>query len=619
MERRHIPCVLVASLLFASSLFAQAPTLRFAWLSDTHVGSSTGADDLRAAVRDINATADVQFVILSGDVTEFGSNEQLLEARALLDSLRTPYYIIPGNHDTKWSESGATMFLRLWGNDRFVFDAGGFRFIGLHEGPRMRMGDGHWAPEDLRWLDSVLTALPSRDQPVIFVTHYPLDPGIDNWYEVVDRLKRVNTEAVLVGHGHADRRENFEGIPAVMGRSLLRARDNAGGYNIVSVKGDTATFMDRITGLMTHAPWDTVILRAHPFAQDTTRYPRPDFSVNARFPGVRTLWSFSTGYTIGSTPAVSGNLVILGDASGTVHALRMDDGSPVWKFPTGGPVYATPAALHGLVVFGSADGSVYCLHARTGLLQWSSRVTGPVLGCPVIRDTVVYVGASDSSFRAFGLLSGRELWKFNGLHGFVETRPLLDRNRVIFGAWDEHLYALDAHDGHLLWTWAGGRPGTLYSPAACWPVGSHGRVFIVAPDRFMTALDAGTGSEVWRTAEHQVRESIGISEDGERVYVRTMQDSILALSASAGSPTVLWTENLHFGYDINSAMLVEKEGVLFYATKNGLIIALEGKTGGPLWEHRVSEGLVNTLLPLSSRRVIATDTDGRVQLVESVE
>ena len=46
--------------------------------------------------------------------------------------------------------------------DRFVFEHGGFRFIGMHQGPLMKMGDGYWAPQDVRWLEETLKKLPER-------------------------------------------------------------------------------------------------------------------------------------------------------------------------------------------------------------------------------------------------------------------------------------------------------------------------------------------------------------------------------------------------------------------------------------------------------------------------
>ncbi len=227
--------------LFAPLLgvLLQAATLHFAWLTDTHVGSETGAGDLTAAVGELNARQDIDFVILSGDITEMGSTLELRTARTILDSLRHPLYIIPGNHDTKWSESGLTAYPRLFGPERFLFFKGGYAFLGLHQGPRLRMADGHFAPEDLRWVDSALARVREAGVPLIVVSHYPLDSGICNWYALLDRLKEIDTRMVLTGHGHRNRVDSYEGIPGLMGRSLLRAEESAGGYNLVGISNDS--------------------------------------------------------------------------------------------------------------------------------------------------------------------------------------------------------------------------------------------------------------------------------------------------------------------------------------------------------------------------------------------
>ncbi|NTV81707.1 MAG: hypothetical protein HGA24_09840, partial [Candidatus Aminicenantes bacterium] len=90
------------------------PPLCFAWLSDTHVGSDRGAADLRASVADINKQGSFAFVLVTGDITEMGLYANLRTAKDILDGLRVPYHIIPGNHDTKWSESGGSDVTRLW-------------------------------------------------------------------------------------------------------------------------------------------------------------------------------------------------------------------------------------------------------------------------------------------------------------------------------------------------------------------------------------------------------------------------------------------------------------------------------------------------------------------------
>src|SRR5215467_13846010 len=109
------------ALLTSLSLFSQNSTITFVHLSDTHVGSSTGAEDLRRTVKDINENDSIQFIIISGDITEFGADEEILLAKQILDSLNKPWYIIPGNHDDNWSESGTNTFKNVFKNETFYF------------------------------------------------------------------------------------------------------------------------------------------------------------------------------------------------------------------------------------------------------------------------------------------------------------------------------------------------------------------------------------------------------------------------------------------------------------------------------------------------------------------
>ena len=84
-------------------------------MSDLHVtADSLAANDLRHAVDQINATPGLSFVIVSGDFTDYGDDASLRKAKAILDGLKLKYYVTSGNHETKWSESGATAFGRIF-------------------------------------------------------------------------------------------------------------------------------------------------------------------------------------------------------------------------------------------------------------------------------------------------------------------------------------------------------------------------------------------------------------------------------------------------------------------------------------------------------------------------
>src|SRR5699024_3803649 len=129
---------------------------------------------------------------------------------------------------------------------------------------------------------------------------------------------------------------------------------------------------------------------------------------------------------------------------------------------------------------------------------------------------------------ALSLDDGTLKWENKEVKGFVVTRPLLGKQKVYFGSWGNRFYALDKHTGKIVWQWTSGSTNRMYSPAAVYPVKADGKIFITAPDRYLTALDAETGKVIWRSNKHKGRESIGISEDKKLIYTKAMNDSLFA-------------------------------------------------------------------------------------------
>jgi outer membrane protein assembly factor BamB len=603
---------MLASIL---TIVLQLIPIRFAWLSDLHVGSPNAAGALETAVAQMNQRSDVEFVLISGDITEVGSSSQLRLAKEILLKLHHPYHIIPGNHDTKWSESGTTEFPRLFGSNRFVARHGSFTFMGIQQGPILRMADGHFSPEDLRWVDTILAGMRRDQSKLIVVSHYPIDSSISNWYAFIDRLNGVDVRMFLVGHGHANQRLSFEGYPAAMGRALLDGKGAGPSYNVVTISGDSIFISETVGSNAALEPWYTGDLKhVH---HETGTQVRQDLHINATYPSARVVWEWNSGFTITSPPCFTESTVVVGDASGAIHALGMTDGQPLWQYKCGGPVLGAPDAAEGCVVASSADSSVICLDMTTGRLRWKTMEGAPVVAAPRIHEHKVYIGGSNGKFRNLDLSSGKELWQFDGVEGFVETKPLLHNRRVFFGAWGEKFYALGADDGSLRWKWQGPKKGRLYSPAACWPVAVCNRLFLVAPDRAMTVLDCTSGIQLFRSLKHRVRESIGLTGDSSLVLVRTMGDSIIAFDSRSDSLREVWVSRPGFRNDISSAMVVEKDGIVFYGSMAGYIYAINSTTGGIEWIHRPSLVPLNTLVPLDGRNVLGSDFDGKVFLVRN--
>ena len=610
-------CLLIFILLFATTIQAQIKPFKFAFISDTHIGSPNGAaeEDLRRTVADINQMKDIAFVVITGDITELGMNEEIKLAKKILDSLHIKYYIIPGNHDTGWSESGAVTFSEIFGDDKFLFNYNGIVFMACASGPYLRMSDGHIPRDAINWMHDELQKIDVH-QPLIFLNHYPIDNSLDNWYEAIDALKTHNTIAILCGHGHNNHAYNFEDIPATMGRSNLRAKENIGGYNIVEVNNDSIIFSERKPGVKTLPAWRKIKIEDHHYQTSAKKYERPSYAVNDTFNNAKTKWTFSSDANIISTPAANNQSVIFGNSKGVIQSINIIDGKKQWSYATGASIYSSPAIQKEKMVVGSGNEKVYCLNVMNGKLIWQFAANAAVLGSPLIENNIVYIGASDHHFYAIDLNNGKQLWSFDGLDGPVMSTPVINNNKIIFGAWDRNLYALNKTTGQLIWKWNNGSSIRNYSPAACIPVIKDSIVFVVAPDRFISAININNGNTLWRSNEATVRESIGISEDGKWIYGKTMNDTIVAFEASAVKQKAAWKMSCGFGYEHVPNMLIEKNGIVFFGTKNGKVYAINPKNQTIIWVHKVDNSMINTVKVIDEHHIIASTMDGKVEMIE---
>jgi outer membrane protein assembly factor BamB len=193
---------------------------------------------------------------------------------------------------------------------------------------------------------------------------------------------------------------------------------------------------------------------------------------------------------------------------------------------------------------------------------------------------------------------------------------VLNENTLIFGAWDGNLYALDKNNGSPLWTWNNGSPVINYSPAACIPVVHNGVVYVVAPDRYLTAVDIQTGKTLWRTNRATVRESIGISSDGSLVYGKTMQDTIVAFHTGRDSARLAWKFSAGFGYEHVPSMLIERAGKVYFGTKNGVVYCIDPAAQKVTWAYKIDNSMVNTVNVLASGQLVASTMDGKVVLLQ---
>ena len=421
---RKAGVILFISALEMFTLLGQ-DQVTFALLTDLHVDPFSSSDSALNRIADEINTSGIDFTIVSGDLTNTGSDAELEAVKHALARLKKPYYVLPGNHETNWSESAGLAFDRLWGDDRFCFTFGRYRFVGFNTGPFMRMGDGLVKQEDLRWLKRIIGKDKPEDEVLISVSHYPLSDGLGNWNEVTDILKSADCRLSFCGHGHKLSLYNFDDIPGIMGRPLLFANSKIPGYNIVRIRGDSVQVYNKEYGRKEGVPAFRLSLVNHDFLNGIPVSPKPDYSVNSEFPEVRFSVLYTDTASVFTGPCiVNDTMLVYCNSAGYVKGISLNSNRVLWQTETTGPVYSTPVFCLGNLVMGSVDGNILGMNAADGKILWQVQTGGPVLAEGISEKDCVYIGGHHSFYK-INASSGMIVWHFDGVSDLIQGSPAM--------------------------------------------------------------------------------------------------------------------------------------------------------------------------------------------------
>lgn len=170
-----------------------------------------------------NLTRKPDIVILTGDLVHEGIKEEYIVLVDLLDKLKMPYYVIPGNHDER------NNFRNAFSHHSYLPQQGEFLHYEVDNYPLKLIGldslipskpEGQLCQQRLAWLDTKLQS--SAKPTLLFMHHPPYLSGIDfmdrfslkQSEDFANVLKKYNhIVGILTGHYHRSIFTRFANIP----------------------------------------------------------------------------------------------------------------------------------------------------------------------------------------------------------------------------------------------------------------------------------------------------------------------------------------------------------------------------------------------------------------------
>jgi outer membrane protein assembly factor BamB len=292
-------------------------------------------------------------------------------------------------------------------------------------------------------------------------------------------------------------------------------------------------------------------------------------------------------------PAVANGMVYacVSRYGGYTYALRASDGFLVWRVKTGCAVasipfadYATPLLDHDVVYSGT-----YALRAQDGAVFWHTSLG---VAFQRLANGVIFA-CSEEMVYALNARDGSLLWSYEvPNHAPLSGRLLVGSNHVYSGTQDAvsvndgELYALNAGNGTLLWRFTHGAYNDVNT--------LHNLVFVIGRDNVMYALDTSNGALRWSST---LASPLYASSVDGRNTLFVSADGIYALRADSGNVT--WYQTFNAGPSVDFTPVTVGNGVAYLGRTDGggnsVLYALNASTGAEYWHL----GQIRQVTPLT--------------------
>ncbi len=285
-----------------------------------------------------------------------------------------------------------------------------------------------------------------------------------------------------------------------------------------------------------------------------------------------------------------------------------------WELPADDGVRSTPAIVDGRVYVGTLSGDLYCLELENGKELWkyqsliptNPRTFIPGFSSPVtVTANRVFCGDEDGILHCLDRETGKPVWKHNA-EGLIVGAATVIGDRVIFGSHRNYLLGVSLETGEKLWEFDAKGPvnGTqAFSGETTFVSGCS--------EPLLYAVNSRTGEQEQTVPIGDMLIATPALVDGI-LYFGTAEGKIMAVDWTAGA--TVWKKESRQGREMHSSPAVTDDRVVI-GGRDKLLYCFGRENGDEVWTFATRAGNDNSPV-IAGERVYFGSGDKNVYAVD---
>jgi outer membrane protein assembly factor BamB len=549
---------------------------KYAWIISPDIGKTDADTTLTNIINNINLYKDLEFVIVSGNLTVHGKNDELQQIKSILDKLNIPYYVIPGESDLSWSESAGEKIDSIFGETHFLFKQFSTLQMGLNNVVTWRNGAGHFSPAEMSWVSDTLKSF-SGGNEIFLYSNFPFDSKTDNWFQLTNKLIHLKVTALFSANGKPNSITSNSVIPTITGKNTFDSKYWY--YNIIENQNDSLFFFEVKNGIAKQ--WGAYGKQILDIAKiDTTQFLNYSEYSETGLPKLKAnvIWQEDFNTTLLTDLYSNGSDIFITSENGDIYCYDIS-GKKLWVYGSKEIIVGRPVVSSNILAVATLQGDLISLNAKTGVLIQVIGIGEPLTSQLVTTQieyngsltTGVIVGTSKGSLYCYSMDTFEMIWENHSAKGLIRDLPLIKDHRLFYGSQDGFLYCIDDRTGVLYWKWNEGND-FYTAPVVCHPLSDGNEVYISTPDKYVSKIDFLLGVTKWRK-KFDSWESLGLSNDSKNLIVKSISNNIYFVSARDGNKVK--TVNLKYDFDLNPSKPLEWNLNYLISAENGNVYLID--------------------------------------------